>query len=386
MHFARTLSRYLLREVLTYTALGILFFAAIFVGQHFIEEMSNLIGTGLTVGHIGIILRSLVVMLLPTVLPIAFLFGTLVAVGRLSADSEVTAMRACGIGLFELVLPFFGLSLAFALLMFYLLSNAEPRARKDLSLIARQLVAEAQLLKPTQFIKIGDRILFADRANPKTGLEHVMIWDHSKPTLPLVIFAESGNINLDNETSTLTLTLKNGDVHIQNSEQDSGSTHSLTRREVAQTIYRRISFAGLEYELDVSSMIGNRCSLREQSNAELRATYTRNIAGNTDDPCGVKEPNRILMTLYHRFLKPIAPILFALVGVPLGLRRTRGGGRAWSIMLCVLLVFIYYVFMSMGDRLAKDARMPVWFALALPNLFFAAVAPILLWRARRGEI
>lgn len=384
MYFTRTLSRYLLREVLAYTALGILFFAAIFVGQHFIEEMSDLIGTGITVGHVGVILRSLVVMLLPTILPIAFLFGTLVAVGRLSADSEITAMRACGVGLFELVLPFFVLSLVLACLMFYLLSNAEPGARKDLSLIARQLVAEAQLLKPTQFVKIGNRILFADRVDPKTGLEHVMIWDHSKPTLPLVIFAESGDIHLDNETSKLTLMLKNGDVHIQDSEQSSDPAHVLTSNEVAQTIYRRISFAGLEYEIDITAMIGNRCSLQEQSNSELRMLYARHIAGDPG-PCATKDPNRILMALYHRFLKPIAPILFALVGVPLGLRRTRGGGRAWSIMLCVLLVFVYYVFMSMGNRLAKDAHMPILLALALPNLFFAAIAPILLWRARHGE-
>lgn len=381
MRFSRTLSGYLLREVLAYTALGILLFAAIFVSQNFVSKISDLIGTGLSVGHIGIILRSLFAMLLPLILPIAFLFGTLVAVGRLSSDSEITAMRACGVGLGELVLPLFGLSLVFSLGMFYLLSNVEPRARQDLSALARQLVSQAKLLQPTEFVEIGDRILFADRAGQDTGLEHVMIWDYSKPELPFVVFAESGKIDLDAETGLLKLVLRNGDVHMQAPDV----APDVPDPNPTQATYRRIAFAGLDYELDVSAMIGNRCSLREQSNAELRALYAQHLAG-APTRCPVKDPNRILITLYQRFMKPIAPMLFALIGIPLGLRRTRGGGRAWSVLLCVLLVFAYYVFMSMGERFAKDARMPIGLALALPNLVFAAIAPILLFRARRDEI
>ncbi len=381
MRFSRTLSVYLLREVLAYTALGILLFTALFVAQNFVSRISELIGVGLTAKHILILLRSLGVIFLPLILPIAFLFGTLVAVGRLSADSEITAMRACGIGLGELVMPLFGLSLVFSIGMFYLLSDVKPRARQDLDTLARQLISQAKLLQPAQFVALGNRILFADHADKETGLEHIMIWDHSKPELPFVVFAESGAIDLDDETGFLKLALRNGDVHIQTPDV----TTSTTAKSEAQITYRHISFAELEYEFDVSSTLGNRCSLSEQSSAELRAIYARHLAGKPND-CIVKDPNRILIELYQRSMRPIAPMLFALVGVPLGMRRARGHGRAWSVLLCVLMVFVYYIFMSMGERFAKDARMPIWLALALPNLVFAAVAPILLFRARRNEI
>jgi lipopolysaccharide export LptBFGC system permease protein LptF len=74
-----------------------------------------------------------------------------------------------------------------------------------------------------------------------------------------------------------------------------------------------------------------------------------------------------------------------LVGVPLGLRRSRGA-RSWGALICVAIVFVYYALLSLAQFLAESLHVPAALALWLPNVVFGASAVPLLRRASRGEI
>ncbi|MDX1648267.1 MAG: LptF/LptG family permease, partial [Myxococcota bacterium] len=98
----------------------------------------------------------------------------------------------------------------------------------------------------------------------------------------------------------------------------------------------------------------------------------------------VKERNRYEIQIHRRLALPLAPVLFALVGLPLGLQRSRGA-RSYGALLCAGLVFGYYTLLSMGVYLAEQNQLPAWFALWMPNVTFAVIAAILLSRARHAE-
>jgi lipopolysaccharide export LptBFGC system permease protein LptF len=106
--------------------------------------------------------------------------------------------------------------------------------------------------------------------------------------------------------------------------------------------------------------------------------------GKPPDCLRVKTPERYEIQYHRRLALPVAPVLFALLGVSLGMRRTRGA-RSFGMLLCIGLVFSYYALLSFGTFLAEDQRLPAALALWLPNLAFGAAAVPLLLRARRAE-
>jgi lipopolysaccharide export LptBFGC system permease protein LptF len=75
-------------------------------------------------------------------------------------------------------------------------------------------------------------------------------------------------------------------------------------------------------------------------------------------------------------------MVFALLAVPLALQRGRGA-RSWGVLLCGLLVTLYYAVLSFGQYLALEALVPAGLALWLPNGVFGLVALALLVRAHR---
>src|ERR1700693_6533046 len=87
--------------------------------------------------------------------------------------------------------------------------------------------------------------------------------------------------------------------------------------------------------------------------------------------------------LHKRFSLPVAPLVFILVGFPLGIR-TQRGGRALALGLSLGVVVLYYVIHTFLEGMALRGRMPVGVAMWLPNSIFGAVGSLLLYSATAG--
>ena len=83
------------------------------------------------------------------------------------------------------------------------------------------------------------------------------------------------------------------------------------------------------------------------------------------------------MELHYRFALPVAAIVLALVGIPLGIS-TRKGGKSVGLMLSILLVFVYYILMAFGLSFAKQGRVSPFIGLWLANVLFALAGIIML--------
>ena len=103
MALPRTIAFYVMREVLLYTLLGLVAVSFVFIGHNLVRRLADFLMVGVDPADIFVIVRSVLLVTLAYTVPIAFLFGALVGVARLAADGEITAMRACGIGLRDMV-------------------------------------------------------------------------------------------------------------------------------------------------------------------------------------------------------------------------------------------------------------------------------------------
>ncbi|MEN8182306.1 MAG: LptF/LptG family permease, partial [Myxococcota bacterium] len=301
-----------------------------------------------------------------------------VAFGRLSADSEVTAMRACGVGVRGLVAPALALGVCVSLLTGYLVVDVEPRARRQLRSVLNTIASRGALVEPGRFNKLdseGTRLLHVESRGEEDELVGVMIVDRSEAERPYSVFAERGHFLFDEEKGEIHLVLENGSIHF-----DPGGDHDER--------YRQLSFASLDYGIDASDLLEGERHIRprEMSVARIREIL-RYFDTHGQAPENVKYNRRIKydLQLQRRLAIPVAPIWFALIGVPLGVRRTRGA-RSYGVLVCVVLVFSYYTLLSFGEFLAEEGLVAAAPALWLPNLAFAAVSVFLLRRLRFTEI
>src|SRR5918995_1456372 len=117
----RILTRYILKEMVGPTVLGFAFYTSIILMQRLFDLAGMIIRRSLSPDAVGkLLLYSLPNIIVLTV-PMSLLFGILIAVGRLSSDSEIVAMRSLGISTRTIYRPVFFFSFVMFLLSLYLI-------------------------------------------------------------------------------------------------------------------------------------------------------------------------------------------------------------------------------------------------------------------------
>lgn len=378
MRIARTLWRHVLREVGAYTGIGLLALGSLLVLQNFLRQLEDLLALGVRARDALGLLGTVALFLAGYALPIAFLFGVLVAIGQLSADREVKALRTLGVSLAQLSAPVFALAIAASAATSLLLTRAEPAARRGLVELAIAIASRGGLIQPGQLAALdraGDRLVLVDSRSADGVLHGVFVADRTDPARPFVVAAREGEFALDAPNATVHLRLRDGDLHLE--EPSAADERS-----------QRIAFGALDYAFDVRGvrLLSQRLRPRELSEAELRAALAH-FDRTGEPPPGGRAAKRTdyEIQLHRRRALPLAPLLFAALGVPLALRRAKSA-RSWGALVCVALTFAYYVLLSAAEYLAKAEALPPGPALWLPNALFGALGAVLLWRARSAEV
>ncbi len=377
MRISRTLSLYVLREAVQYAAIGLLAVGSVLLTQNLLQRLDDLAAIGAGGGDVLAVVGCLVVMLATYTVPVAILFGVLVAVGRLSSDSEIMVMRALGVSLAQLVTPFLILGLLVSGTTAYLLAEAEPAARQRLRAVMASIASRGGIIQEREFNRLdrrGDRLLFVDERGENNELVGVMISDRTNPDQPFTVVAEGGRFDFDDASATAFLDLERGDIHF---EPDIGASG-----------YQHIAFDTFRYAFDMSAVLGS--GFNRLRPPEMRLSEVREILDyfevHGEPPPVIRDRKRwrYEIQLHRRTALPFAPLLFCLVGVPLGLRRTKGA-RSLGVLVCVALAFGYYALLATGVYLAENQLVEARLALWIPNVAFALMAVILLLRARRAE-
>ena len=375
MRFPRILSLYLAREVLQYATVGFLAFGSLFVAQNLFNRLDSFVGIGFHWSDFFVVLRSVLSLMAGYLLPVGFLFGVLVAVGRMSADSEVVAMRASGMGLRQLVLPILAVAVPISIFSAVMLTTVEPDARRELRAVWRTVLSRGAFLAPGKFIGVGDRVVFVESVSEEKELEGVVIADRTDPEHPFMVVAEGGRFYLDEDGGALHLELDAGDIHFEPSN-------------LADDEYRRIGFARFDYPVESSELMEEnvgKLKPRDMRTDELRDIIARGRAGDPLSEYRYQDVNIYVSQWHRRYALACTPILFALVGTPLALRRARGG-RASGALWCALLVFVYYALLTFGESMGEAGTVSPQLAIWVPNVVFGLAALPLIGRNLRSQI
>jgi LPS export ABC transporter permease LptG/LPS export ABC transporter permease LptF len=367
----RIFTRYILREITGYALLGGVLFTFILFMRYLLPLME------LTVRGVASpfdILR-LIGYLLPGffsfTIPMAVLVGILLGLSRLAADSEITAMRASGLG----VLSFVRIVSIFAIFCWIAgLANSlyvAPRAAQallhyeDVSKTSQATVA----IQPRVFYEdFKNYVLYAQDvipgANGTAIWRHVFIADLTKPASPYIITANDATV-LSGSAQTLRLELANGSRHdISTTDPDQYDIFKFNTTELPMQTGQQEEDSHLSRRDTPMHALGQR---------ELWSLA--HTSGDAARP--------YLIELHNRFAFPTACLVLMLVGVPLGLSSKRGGKGA-GFVATLGLVFIYYFLSSVGIALARQGKVSPGLGVWGANILFAVAGLLLLQQISRG--
>ncbi len=152
-------------------------------------------------------------------LPMAVLMSTLMAFGRMSADLEVTAMKAAGINFYRMLMPVFIISILLCLFLVWFNNAVLPEANHQYSLLARDIHNKRPTIQfePGIFYrdipKIHMMVQAVEEHDNLSYVKGILIHDKSDPEKHATIIAERGEIFVDEENSILKFTLYDGEMH-----------------------------------------------------------------------------------------------------------------------------------------------------------------------------
>jgi LPS export ABC transporter permease LptF/LPS export ABC transporter permease LptG len=292
--------------------------------------------------------------------PMAFLLGVLVGIGRLNTDSELTALRACGVGPGALYRPVVAAAAAASLLVLFLYNVVLPPANQALQTAMVRVAATSivNVVAPRTFREPRPGItFFFDRMAPDgRSFEGVFLRlgeDEGSPDR--IIVARQGALTL--EADQLWLDLRQSEVH----EVDPGDP---SRDRISRNDTQRLLLAG-EASHAAGSGIRVQRGVRSQTLPEL----WRSASADTATPA---QRRLARVEIHKKFAIPVACLAFALVGVPLG-QTLRRGGRGGSFALSLGILLAYYLLLSSGETWAAEGRISPVLAMWLPNLLLVGL-------------
>jgi len=356
----KILDRYIIKEVMSFVALAVAALTIMLIMDTLFELMEMLINKN--VGWIYIV--KLLAYRLPAFLvltfPMSLLVASELAIGNLSTNGEITAMRAGGISLVRIMIPFLIAALAISILAFLINDYIVPEANHISQNIIREIVLKKgppNIKRNVFFRDAENRYFYINRLDEKNMIMHdILIYEMTREKFPRVITAMEGKWVID------TWKLENGTIY--NYDKEGKITYEM-------------SFTNMDIMVknDLQKFFKNQRTPQEMSSKELKQQIDilQQAGANTKN---------FEVDLYMKYSIPFSGLIFVLLGVPLGLRVKRGS-KATGVILSIVLVLLYYVLLSATRSMGRgDILIPI-LAAWLPNIIFAILGTIITFGAEK---
>jgi LPS export ABC transporter permease LptF/LPS export ABC transporter permease LptG len=365
----RILTRYILREVTSHALIGTAIFTFVIYTKELGQILELVVRNSAPLPSAIELFLLIIPEALTITLPAGVLIGILIGLSRLAADSEITAMKASGIGVWSFLRV---LSIFFLAAWLLALGNSlylAPKAQQALTHLQGKLKGSQVSfeVQPRVFYEgFPKMVLYVHDVKSAEGAaiwKGVFIADISNPSAPKVTLAERG-ILVSEGKNNLHLHLVNGTSH----ETDPGTADK----------YQVSTFQ----ETDLPITLPDAAATKDQPPTAISEVPTFELprqAGAKKNPVIARW---YWIEFHRRFALPTACIVLALVGFPLGLSAKKGGKSA-GFVLTIVLVFAYYFVSLLGVSLARQGKVPPGVGVWLADVVFLGCGAFLLWRSER---
>ena len=357
----KIIDRYIYKNLIGSFLFGLFIFTTIFLVDLTMELVDFVINKGIPIVEV----LKLFLFSLPSILiltfPMATLMGGLITFGKLSADKEIIAMLTCGISYYRLIriALMFGLTISLLTIMFN--EFVVPRT----NVLRRKIFRKITFKKPIP--KIGENVFFSgqdgltffvrkfDKKND--ALQDLIIFEKRFNRFPAIIIAKNAKWKENN-----------WELYDGIKWDFEPSEKSVDRMDFSKMkLYMSGSYG--DYK-SYSNKRATDMSLRELS-AEIKKLKKARI--------NVKD---LIMEFYFKTSLPFASLCFIIIGVPLAIN-TQRSGKSIGIGLSILIIFFYYLLMSIGKALGKGNILHPIIAMWFQNVIIILIGIFLMRKAKK---
>jgi len=364
----KILNGYVFRELFSPFLVSLLIFSMILLMGRTLRFSDLLINKGLALLDLAQLITYIFIPVLVYIIPMSVLLSVLLALGRLSVDNEITSMKSSGISLYQLIVPVGAFSFIAFCLTGMIIIYAYPWGFASLREFAYKIArtsSEIGLQERVFNDSFDGMIIYVDKISVRGGsIQGIFISDRRDPVISTTILAREAFIESDPVALSINMRLYNGQFHRVSND--------------LETIQMG-NFDTYDIVLDLKSAFGElkkkKRKYREMSLSEMLRSLKMS---------GMQKQELIEIKIeYHKkFAIPFASFVFGLIGIPLGIRKIRGG-KSYGFTISLLVILAYYLLMLMAETLAKNSLLRPLFAMWLPNAVLGALGLLLMRAAAR---
>ena len=360
----RLINGYILKEIAVPFCTILLVLTFVLLMGRILQLMDLMINKGIAFTDIARLMILLIPSFLVFTIPISLLMAILIGLGRLSGDNEITVLKMSGVSLYQLSLPVACAALAAfvmtATTSLFLVPFGNLASRNLLYDMAKQKASIG--IREKVFIDDFQGILlYAERISVQGDfLEGVLISDNRITREPSTIIARRAYLISNPDTMVITLRLEDGSMHTV----DAGLKN-----------YRKMDFRFYDVRLDLAASLSEKKEVDAKSGAEM--TIAELVAKLRS--LGIKDEalREMAIELNKKLTIPLSCLVFALIGVPVGIRAHRSV-RSRGFAIGLALVLAYYLLRLGGEALVETGSLSPVIGTWTPNAIFA-VAGIFLF-------
>ncbi|HNY50704.1 MAG TPA: LPS export ABC transporter permease LptF [Smithella sp.] len=360
----RIIDRYIFKEIAFPFGLILCVLTFVLLMGRMLQIMDLFINKGVSFFSIVKIIIFLMPSFLLFTIPIAFLISVLMAVGRLSSDNEITALKTSGISLLQMYYPvavFSILTFILTLLISYFILPQSNFATKRLLFNLVQQNAQIGIKEKIFNDDFKGFLIYAEKMpSNKHYMEGIIVSDRRIIGEQNTILAKKAFLESDPESMIVKLKLENGSIHTVSSNLKN---------------YRKIDFKSYDLILDLTNVLA---SFDESAKSGKDMTVSELLMNAQMKEKNVKKRRELLIEMHNRFAIPTACVFFGLMALPLGIRSQRSI-KAKGFATGLIIVTLYYLIRIGTEALAETGYLPVEICVWTPNLLFALAALCLFY-------
>jgi lipopolysaccharide export system permease protein len=366
----KIIDRYIFKEIASPFIIILFVMTFVLLMGKILQIMDLFINKGVSIFSIAKIIFFLLPYFMLFTIPIALLIAILIAMGRLSSDNEISALKTSGISLLQMYYPVAIASLItfiFTIIMSYFIVPQSNLANKRLLFNVVQKNANIALKEKIFNDDFKDFLIYANKIHANENyMEGVIVSDKHTIGEHNTIFAKKAFLISDPESMKVKLKMENGSIHSVSSNLKN---------------YRKIDFINYEINLDLSTALA---SFDKSAKSSKDMTMTE-LLENVNKP-GMKEKDirELYIEVHKKFSTPLACIFFGLLALPLGIRSHRSV-KSKGFAIGLIIVCFYYLLRIGGEAFAETGYIPVVIGVWMPNVLFA-LAGICLFYITNKEI
>ncbi len=355
-----TLDKYILKQIIEVFFLGVVVFTSIiFASDTFISLIKQISAYGMPLKiAVMIIILNLPSVIVMTI-PMSVLFSTVMVVNKLCLQSEITVMKACGIGIKRIAKPIFLFAVFMAFITFFINETIVPVTASQSKTLALYAIVQRNIPE-------GKRNFSIKELKNGNYLKRLFYVEKCEDRL----FANVSILDMSDNDKIQILQAKTGTSVLEGWQFDNASVYTISRQGKA------LNTSWIEKTIvDFGSDIQNQLD-KKNDGSDLNFVQLIPYLFNSDGDMKKDTLAKYKVRFWDKIALPVTTVVFVLLGVPLAItpprvRHNRG------FLFSIAIIFCYYIIRAFSISLGYNSSIPALLSANMPNIILGISGYIL---------